>query len=100
MGVGGDEFFVGVHGVSLRRGEAITWLQSGKNGKARKGIAIGGAAETPLPYDGMTRTGSKGLSQPHQFRCGTPNVIVQVTGFAGGWQEMHIAGLKLCRGFP
>ena len=43
---------------------------------------------TPLPYDGMTRTGSKGLSQPHQLPCGTPNVIAQVTGIAGGWQGM------------
>jgi hypothetical protein len=41
----------------------------------------------PLPYDGMTRTGSKGLSQPHQDRRGTPNVTPQLTGIAALWQE-------------
>ncbi len=29
-----------------------------------------------LPYDGITRTGSKGLSQPYRHQYGTPNVIL------------------------
>jgi len=33
-----------------------------------------------LPYDGITRTGSKGLSQLHLLWCGTPNKTAQVTG--------------------
>jgi len=37
----------------------------------------------PLPYDGMTRTGSKGLSQPLRDPRGTPNVSAQITGTVG-----------------
>jgi two-component system chemotaxis response regulator CheY len=48
---------------------------------------MGGITDTPLPYDGMTRTGSKGLSQPHRIWCGTPNVDAQITGFTGYRQE-------------
>jgi hypothetical protein len=33
-----------------------------------------------LPYDGITRTGSKGLSQLRQNQRGTPNETFQVTG--------------------
>lgn len=33
-----------------------------------------------LPYDGITRTGSKGLSQLHQYRYGTPNDKGELTG--------------------
>src|ERR1035437_8368833 len=33
-----------------------------------------------LPYDGITRTGSKGLSQLRRHRRGTPNETSQVTG--------------------
>ena len=35
-----------------------------------------------LPYDGITRTGSKGLSQLRRHRRGTPNETGQVTGIA------------------
>jgi hypothetical protein len=76
MGVGGDEFFGGIHDVSLRKVEATTWLQRGKNGNARKGMWV--FMNIPLPYDGITRTGSKGLSQSHLIRCDTPNVKLKV----------------------
>ena len=41
----------------------------------------------PLPYDGITRTGSKGLSQLRQCWRGTPNVSLQVTGIADFKQD-------------
>ena len=40
-----------------------------------------------LPYDGITRTGSKGLSQLHQHRCGTPNDSGELTGNAAFKQD-------------
>jgi len=40
-----------------------------------------------LPYDGITRTGSKGLSQLHRHRCGTPNETSEVTGNADFKQD-------------
>ena len=87
VGIGSNEFVVSVHGVSLRRGVAKALLTRGacKGGVVRQdGMRTHHITRcAPLPYDGMTRTGSKGLSQPAEQRRGTPNVPNQVTGKSG-----------------
>ena len=40
-----------------------------------------------LPYDGITRTGSKGLSQLHQYWYGTPNDSSELTGITDFRQD-------------
>lgn len=48
-----------------------------------------------LPYDGITRTGSKGLSQLHQNWCGTPNDNDEVTGIAVYKQGLRTVSLRI-----
>ena len=48
-----------------------------------------------LPYDGITRTGSKGLSQLHRNWCGTPNDNGEVTGIAVYKQGLRTISLRI-----
>jgi hypothetical protein len=71
---------------------ARRWKKNGtaKNEKrARDGEAgaKGWCCDLPLPYDGITRTGSKGLSQRRRHRRSTPNETAQVTGIEDFMQD-------------
>jgi hypothetical protein len=54
---------------------------AGKTGKEQ---------QSSFPYDGMTRSGSKGISQS-DHSSGTPNERLQVTGNTGKMQEMRFS---------
>jgi hypothetical protein len=85
VSIGSDEFFIGVHGVSLRK--AVTNSVSGREGLRSRAMAEIGDAQAsgqrPSPRIDPTRTGRR-LCAATRPALG---VAVQITGIAANKQE-------------